>query len=53
VEVEADGLSGNQNDLDWCLAKSCGSQTTEASTNNHHAGYARVLGLQFRRSRYD
>ena len=38
----------NQNDLNWRLAKSfCGSQTTEASTNNHHAGYARVWGFSF------
>ena len=38
----------NQNDLDWRLAKSfCGSQTIEAPTNNHHAGYARVWGFSF------
>jgi hypothetical protein len=44
----------NQNDLNWRLAKSfCGSQTTEASTDNHHAGVRARLGLQFRRSRYD
>ena len=36
----------NQNDLDWRLAKSfCGSQTIEAPTNNHHAGYGRVWGF--------
>jgi hypothetical protein len=38
----------NQNDLDWRLAKSfSGSQTTEAPTNNHHAGYARVWDFSF------
>jgi len=38
----------NQNDLDWRVAKSfCGRQTAEASTNNHHVGYARVWGFSF------